>query len=303
MKYNEFFGAGMLTGIEIERRIKCGDIQISPFDPKKLNPNSYNLTLDKELKLYSLIMNNNPDVIVTDKKYYLDSHSNNEFESITIPDDGIVLFPNILYIGRTVERTSTDKFIPMINGRSSGGRLGLSVHICAGFGDIGFDGTWTLEITVVHPLKIYPGDEVAQVCFFTPYGDNSYKYKGRYQGQVEATTSRFNQGKSKESMIDIIIPEVNAKNMYKSLVDKYGPQEFFNIGIKSYNDLVYSLELDKDEGIDLFDGEIPYIVKYDYETMNVSPDEASVAIAATSKVVGRRYELEGVGYIYVYYTK
>ena len=310
MKYNEFFGAGMLTGIEIERRIKCGDIKINPFDPKKLNPNSYNLTLDKELKIYNLInVFHNPysfiehDIDCESDSYYLDSHNENKYSTIEIPDEGMILLPGVLYIGRTVERTSTDKFIPMINGRSSGGRLGLSVHICAGFGDIGFDGTWTLEITVVHPLRIYAGDEVAQVCFFTPYGDNSYKYRGRYQGQIEATTSRFNQDKSEESMIDTIIPEVNAKNMYKSLVDKYGPQEFFNIGIKSYNDLVYSLELDKDEGIDLFDGEIPYIVKYDYETMNVSPDEASVSIAATSKVVGRRYELEGVGYIYVYYTK
>ena len=106
--------------------------------------------------------------------------------------------PNILYLGRTVERCKSDKFIPMINGRSSGGRLGLSIHVCAGFGDIGFNGTWTLEITVVQPLKIYPYEEVAQVCYFTPYGNTEKLYRGRYYNQEEATPSRFFQGKLKE---------------------------------------------------------------------------------------------------------
>lgn len=123
----------------------------------------------------------------------LDMKTNNETVEITIPEEGLILYPGILYIGRTVERTWTDKFIPMINGRSSGGRLGISIHICAGFGDVGFDGTWTLEITVVEPIRIYPNTEIAQVCFFKPCGKIRKKdlYKGRYLGQESATASRF----------------------------------------------------------------------------------------------------------------
>lgn len=115
---------------------------------------------------------------------------------VFIPPEGLVLYPGVLYIGRTVERTFTDKYIPMINGRSSGGRLGMSIHICAGFGDIGFDGTWTLEITVVEPLRVSPFAEIAQVAYFKPFGKKNILYNGRYQKQIDATASRFEEGKT-----------------------------------------------------------------------------------------------------------
>lgn len=84
---------------------------------------------------------------------------------LTIPPEGMVLKPGKLYLGRTVERTRTDKFIPMLEGRSSVGRLGMGIHVTAGFGDIGFDGPWTLEITVTEPLRIYPLVEIAQIYY------------------------------------------------------------------------------------------------------------------------------------------
>ena len=80
----------------------------------------------------------------------------------------------------------------MIDGRSSIGRLGIWIHVSAGFGDIGFDGTWTLEITVVKPVRVYPNIEICQVSYLTPYGDRSIQYEGRYQGQIDATASRSN---------------------------------------------------------------------------------------------------------------
>ena len=178
------FLGGMITGEEIERQIRLGNIEIDPFDKTCINPNSYNLKLYPELITYS------NDV--------LDMHKDNPVKKFTINDNGFILMPNPLYLGRTVERCKSDKFIPMINGRSSGGRLGLSIHVCAGFGDIGFNGTWTLEITVVEPLKIYPYEEAAQVCYFTPYGNSEKLYRGRYYNQEEATPSRFFQGKLKE---------------------------------------------------------------------------------------------------------
>ena len=125
----------------------------------------------------------------------LDMHKENETIEFEIPKEGLVLQPGVLYIGRTIERTWTDKYIPMINGRSSGGRLGISIHICAGFGDIGFDGTWTLEITCVEPVRIYPNSEIAQVCFFKPYGKVKDLYRGRYYQQEDATASRFSREK------------------------------------------------------------------------------------------------------------
>ena len=168
----------MLTANEILRQIKKGNIDITPFDINCLNPNSYNVHLSDKLKVY-------------DNKSVLDLKTeNNNFETITIPSEGIILHPNTLYIGATNEVVSSDKFISAIDGRSSIGRLGIQVHLTAGFGDIGFHGTYTLEITVVQPVRIYPNFEIAQVYFEKPCGKIDFLYNGRYQGQLNPTTSR-----------------------------------------------------------------------------------------------------------------
>ena len=80
-------------------------------------------------------------------------------------DEGLVLSPNQLYLGRTVERTETHNLVPMIEGRSSVGRLGLFVHVTAGFGDVGFCGYWTLEMFAVQPVRIYPGVPICQIFY------------------------------------------------------------------------------------------------------------------------------------------
>ena len=86
----------------------------------------------------------------------LDMAKANRVRRIAIPSEGLVLSPNQLYLGRTVERTETHNLVPQIEGRSSIGRLGLFVHVTAGFGDVGFCGFWTLEMFAVQPIRIYP---------------------------------------------------------------------------------------------------------------------------------------------------
>ena len=76
-------------------------------------------------------------------------------KSMIIPEEGLVPEPGKLYLGRTYEKTKTDVFVPMLEGRSSIGRLGLCIHVTAGFGDVGFSGYWTLEIQCVHNLCAY----------------------------------------------------------------------------------------------------------------------------------------------------
>ena len=89
--------------------------------------------------------------------------------------------PGRLYLGRTVEYTRTKGFVPMLEGRSSVGRLGLVVHVTAGFGDVGFAGYWTLELFCVNPVKIYPGVEVCQIYYHTIQGDYEPYSSGKYQ--------------------------------------------------------------------------------------------------------------------------
>ncbi|KIX85406.1 dCTP deaminase [Vermiphilus pyriformis] len=156
----------ILSGLEIHRRLGS-DIIIDPFVPSQLGPNSYNLRLHHELVTYD--------------EHVLDMKKSHKTKSIIIPEEGLVLEPGKLYLGRTIEYTKTEKCVPMLEGRSSIGRLGLFIHITAGFGDIGFAGFWTLEIFCVQPIRIYPGVQLCQIFYHTvqgsyiPYQSNKYQ--------------------------------------------------------------------------------------------------------------------------------
>ena len=157
----------ILSGKEIKKQVKEGSIAIDPFTDDQINPNSYNLRL-------------HPDLLVYDNDI-LDMREKNSASPIAIPEDGLLLERHKLYLGRTVERTSTDKYVPMLEGRSSVGRLGLFIHITAGFGDIGFDGFWTLEIFCVQPIRIYSGLEICQIFYHTIDGDFDLYRSKKYQ--------------------------------------------------------------------------------------------------------------------------
>ena len=156
----------ILSGKEIQKRIN-NDIIIEPFIEQRINPNSYNLSLHNELLLY--------------KDSILDMKKDNRVDRIIIPSSGLILNPNRLYLGRTVEYTETKNLVPMLEGRSSIGRLGLFVHVTAGFGDVGFKGYWTLEIFCVQPVKIYPNVEICQIYFHTLEGDYDNYTSSKYQ--------------------------------------------------------------------------------------------------------------------------
>jgi dCTP deaminase len=98
-----------------------------------------------------------------------------------IPNDGFVLMPGKLYLGRTKEYTKTENFVPMLEGRSSVGRLGLFVHVTAGFGDVGFKGFWTLEIQCIQPVKIYPDVDICQIYYHSIQGKFKKYNSGKYQ--------------------------------------------------------------------------------------------------------------------------
>ncbi len=159
----------ILSGLEIKQRLGK-DIVIEPYSETRLNPNSYNLTLHNELLVY--------------EDETLDMKNPQKTRTITIPSEGLVLEPKRLYLGRTVELTETRNLVPMLEGRSSVGRLGLFVHITAGFGDIGFRGYWTLEICAIQPIRIYPGVEICQIFYHTVHGDYEEYGSSKYQNNA-----------------------------------------------------------------------------------------------------------------------
>lgn len=157
----------MILSGEMIRQKLGSDIRIDPFEPGNLNPNSYNLTLHDEILTYEEVV--------------LDMRKSNRVRRLTIPSTGLVLNPNQLYLGRTVERTETHNLVPMIEGRSSIGRLGLFVHVTAGFGDVGFCGYWTLEMFAVQPVRIYPGVAICQIFYHQIVGDIREYASDKYQ--------------------------------------------------------------------------------------------------------------------------
>ena len=154
----------ILTGTEITKQVNKNRITISMFDINNVNPNSYNVELGDYLKVYE------DDV--------LDSKKPLKTKIIPIPDEGIILEPNKIYLGFTKEIIGSDYFVPTITGRSSTGRLGLFVQITADLVDIGFKGNLTFQLHAVQPLRIYKGMKIGQIMFWKPKGKIKL-YKGK----------------------------------------------------------------------------------------------------------------------------
>lgn len=166
----------ILSGLEIAKRMGK-DIGIEPYNPNQLNPNSYNLRLFDELLVYDHPV--------------LDMKKDNSVSKLTIPSTGLQLEPGKLYLGHTLEYIRTDSLVPMLEGRSSIGRLGMFIHVTAGFGDVGFKGYWTLEIFVVQPLIIYPSIEICQIYYHHIDGNFDTYHQGKYQDNKDIQSSKL----------------------------------------------------------------------------------------------------------------
>ena len=76
------------------------------------------------------------------------------------------------------------RHVPVLDGKSSLARLFVSVHATAGYGDAGFDGQYTLEVTVTHPIVVFAGMRIAQIRFHTMHGEVGKLYSGNYTGET-----------------------------------------------------------------------------------------------------------------------
>jgi len=159
----------VLTKSAIQKAIQSKELIIEPLVEDNINPNSIDVSLFKELKTY--------------RNFILDPQVDNKTETTEISEEGKVLYPGELYLGRTNEWTEAHNLIPLLEGKSSLARLGISIHTTAGFGDVGFRGYWVLEITVTKPVFVYPNMKIGQLCFHKPEGSIDTTYSGKYQDQ------------------------------------------------------------------------------------------------------------------------
>lgn len=205
----------ILTGPKLREEIAAGNIEVTPYEPKLVGTNSIDLRLKPILRVYEdgYQMHNawndwwmgasnqfrlegppSPPTRSTAQKWppaILDMMEDNPTEQIEISEHGIVLWPGILYLAATKERVGSNMYVPWFDGRSSIGRLGIHVHVTAGKGDTGWFGNVTLEIHVLHPVRIYANKKpICQASFFETVGDLE-QYKGRYQDHSEPTASRI----------------------------------------------------------------------------------------------------------------
>jgi dCTP deaminase len=174
----------ILSDSSILTAIVNGDLVISPFDRKHLNPNSVDLTLDSIVRMYDL-----------KEGEVLDPKSQHNVKECQIPESGLTLYPSILYLCSTVEIAGTKVHHSQLRGKSSLARLGIFIDCTANWGDTGFVNVWTLEISVVHPVKVYPNMRIAQIVFTTVLGEVLMPYDkkpdSKYNGDNKAKESLY----------------------------------------------------------------------------------------------------------------
>ena len=162
---------GILTASAITKEIERGRIKIDQFDPACLGANSYDIHIGDTYGMYEI------------HRFAIDPQDQSTFRlnTFTFPKEGEVFYPGKLYLVSTKEKVGSNYFEPILTGRSSSGRLGISVHREAGFGDIGFYGNWTFQITVAYPTIIRAGMRLGQVYFISPCGEVDKLYSGKYK--------------------------------------------------------------------------------------------------------------------------
>ncbi len=190
-------GYGILSGTAIHAAVRDGTIELDPFDPAHLNPASYDVTLDHRVLVYEAVTRFDHGEFTTrtptginllpDPTGVLDAAIDNPTRRFELkPWEPMLLRPGIGYLMATAERIATDRYTPVIDGKSSLGRLFVKIHETAGYADPGWRGALTLEVTVQQPTIVYAGMRIGQVRFHTLVGQPElYAAKGHYAGDVE----------------------------------------------------------------------------------------------------------------------
>lgn len=156
----------ILTGLQICKAHEAGDIIIEPFRLQQVGPNAYDFRLGDRCRTYT--------------KRTLDAAQQNPTTLKEIPRAGMLLKPSSIYLVNTEETMGSTRYVPIIRGRSSVGRLGLFIDITADLIDLGSINQWTLQLHCVQPVRVYPGMLIGQVTFWKTFGRRTL-YNGKYQ--------------------------------------------------------------------------------------------------------------------------
>jgi dCTP deaminase len=161
----------VLTRDEIIKEINKGNIRIEPFSDDMVGPGSVDLTLGNTFRTFKKM---HEIYDVTDNANFSDIT-----EVVEIGDgERFVLLPQETILGITKEKITLPPFLcGWLEGRSRFARLGLMVHITAGFMQPGINNHQVLEISNVSsvPLALHPGTRICQFIFERTIGEAIYK--------------------------------------------------------------------------------------------------------------------------------
>jgi len=190
----------VLSDRTIKEEIARGRIVIEPLDPACIQPASVDVHLDKRLLVFRSWRS----------PFYIDVKQNLEDLTEIVEIEGenpFFLQPGEFVLASTVEDvTLPDDIVGRLEGKSSLGRIGLLIHSTAGYVDPGWQGRLTLELSNVAklPITLYYGMKIGQISFLrlTAAAERLYGDAGlgsKYQGQTEATASRYYRDFEKKS--------------------------------------------------------------------------------------------------------
>lgn len=178
--------SGLLSDNEILGLLKSGELKVIPIFnlTKQLGSSSFDIRLGTSFQIY---LSSNYGIVD-----FTDSSTDAIIKrSQTIDLDflePLTISPRQFVLGHSMEYLKfPSNFAGQVEGRSSFARLGLQIHMTAGFVDPGFEGVLTFEIFNAgpHPITLYPGLRIAQLRFIPInqpkmlYGRNlSAKYNG-----------------------------------------------------------------------------------------------------------------------------
>lgn len=179
----------LLSDADLIAEITAGRLRVTPLDLAEIQPSSIDVRLASEFRIFG---DRYPRINPREEQRGL-------MLPYEVPDGGhFVLQPGQFALGSTVETIAVGSTLAArIEGKSSLARLGLLLHVTAGFIDPGFTGRITLELVNLapKPLILWPGMRIGQLCVFQLSSRPDRLYgttacRSRYQGQDGPTPSR-----------------------------------------------------------------------------------------------------------------
>lgn len=156
----------MLTNNEIKKQIHLGNIVIENMGVAALTkPNSCDVRIGNTLYTFkdNMIVDASngskyKEEVMTDKP--------NELIKLTIPETGMLLQPNKLYLTKTVEKVTTHGYVPALFGKVNLSNLGLGIDLNNGYKTDNYDNYLLISIIATKPTIIYPDMLIGNLAFF-----------------------------------------------------------------------------------------------------------------------------------------